>query len=154
MITNIASMTMSSGFPSYVAYTITYSMSIQVRVLCPPVVRGLKTVWPATGGAGETLTYSICVVNERTESIWDITVTDALPGNMTFAAMSPANYDMTNGGPFVLGAVVESNASATAGPWNAGGPTVGQAPAYYLRWVIPGVGPAKSACVTFSARIL
>jgi uncharacterized repeat protein (TIGR01451 family) len=153
LITNVATITMSSGFPDYIAYAMTYNITATGVVLCPPVVRCVKWVRPTIAGAGETLTFSLCVENQMSDTVWGITMTDALPGNMTFALVSPADYDTTLGGPFVLGAVVPSNGpTATCGV--AGAPTVGQAPPWFLRWAVPGIGPAKSACVTYAARIL
>ena len=161
IITNVATATMTSGFPDFVAYAVSYNATCTVAVLCPPVVRLVKWATTPMCAAGCTVTFQVCIENQMTDTVWGITMTDALPGNMTFVAMGSqvplsvvANYDTTLGGPFVLGAVVGSSASTTAGPWNAGGPTVGQAPVWYLRWVVPGIGPAKSACVTYAARIL
>ena len=152
MITNVATATMTSGFPDYVAYEVSYNATVMVRVLCPPVVRLVKYASSPLCAAGCTVTFQVCVENQMTDSVWGITITDVLPANMTFVSMNPANYDMTPG--WALGAVISSNAGTTAGPWSAGGPVVGQGPTHYLRWVIPGVGPAKSACVSYAARIL
>jgi uncharacterized repeat protein (TIGR01451 family) len=151
LITNVATATMTSGFPDYVAYEVSYNASVMVIVLSQPVVSLTKLASTPLCAAGCTVTFSVCVGNMVADTVWAITLTDVLPGNMAFVADDVADYNTTS---VSLGAIVPTNAAALAGPWNAGGPTAGQLAVWYLRWVIPGIGPARSACVTYSARIL
>jgi uncharacterized repeat protein (TIGR01451 family) len=155
MITNAASISLSSGYPDFVAYQMTYSITAVLTVLCPPSVKLVRRVWPEMEAAGGTMTFSVCVVNDLLETIWGITVTDRLPDNVTFGGPGFGDYDTTNGGQFILGgALTNSNASAMAGPWSTGLPAVGQAAPSYLRWVVGAVGPAKSACLTYIVRVI
>lgn len=153
LITNVATATMTSGFPDYVAYEISYNASVMVVVLCPPVVKLTKLASTPECAAGCTVTFSVCIENQVADTVWGVTMTDVLPGNMAYVDNYPPcpdyNTSLTN-----LGAVVPSSAAAIGGPWNAGGPGAGQTIPYYLRWVVPGIGPAKSACVMYRARIL
>ena len=151
LITNVATATMTSGFPDYVAYEVSYNASVMVVVLCPPVIKLTKLASTPVCAAGCTVTFSVCIENQVADTVWNVTMTDVLPGLMSFLQNDVANYNTTTGGPWSMTA---TNASAVAGPWNGGGPTVGQTAKWYLRWVVSGIGPTKSACVTYKARIL
>lgn len=155
IITNAASISLTSGYPDFVAYQMSYSITAVLTVLCPPSVKLVRRVWPEVEAAGGMMTFSVCVVNELLETIWGITITDRLPDNVTFGGPGSGDYDTTNGGQFSLGGTLtNSNATGMAGPWNTGLPAVGQAAPCYLRWVVGGVGPAKSACLTYIVRVL
>lgn len=157
IITNVATATMTSGFPDYVLYEVSYNATCTVSVSCPPVVALRKF---ANGGyttecaAGCTVTFSICIENQTVDTIWGITVTDKLPDNMTFVdeGVGP-KFDQTAPN---LGAPVVVNASTVGGlpAGNLGAPGFGQGAPYYLRWTYNGIGPAKSACSVYRARIL
>ena len=152
LITNVATATMTSGFPDYVSYEISYNASVMVVVLCPPVVKLSKLASTPLCAAGCTVTFSVCIENQVADTVWGVTMTDVLPGNMAF--VDDAGIPDYNTTTVSLGAIVTTNSSAVTGPWGAGEPTAGQTAAWYLRWVVPGIGPTKSACVTYSARIL
>jgi len=160
MITNVATATMTSGFPDFVSYAVSYNATVMITVLCPPVVRLVKWASTPLCAAGCTVTFLVCVENQMTDTVWGITVTDALPGNTTFAlgfaGATGGNYDTTLTGAFSLGGglVVSNSPTTAAASFTAGSPTIGQAPVWYLRWVIGGIGPAKSACVSYAARVL
>jgi uncharacterized repeat protein (TIGR01451 family) len=154
LITNVATCTMTSGFPDFVAYEVSYNATCTVTVLCPPTVRLMKWATTPQCAAGCTVTFQVCIENGSLDTVWAIMITDALPGNTTFALMNAANYDTTLGGPFVLGGGVTIANGPTWTCGVAGAPTAGQAPVWYLRWVVGGIGPSKSACVSYGARIL
>jgi len=157
IITNVATATMTSGFPDFVLYEVSYNATCTVQVLCPPVVALRKfanAAYLSEGAAGGTVTFSICIENQTNDTVWGITVTDKLPDNMTFVDEGFGNdFDLTTpnlGVPNVVSAAT-TGGLATA---PAGAPPFGQAPNYYLRWTYTGIGPAKSACAVYRARIL
>jgi uncharacterized repeat protein (TIGR01451 family) len=157
LITNVATATMTSGFPDFVGYEVSYNATCTVLVLCPPVV-ALKKY--ANGGmlteaaAGATVTFQICIENQTTDTIWAISVTDRMPDNMTFvSAGGVPSFDQTAPN---LGAPAVVNATTVAGltAGTVGAPAFGTASPVYLRWTYPGIGPSKSACVVYQAKIL
>jgi uncharacterized repeat protein (TIGR01451 family) len=160
LITNVATATMTSGFPDFVGYEVSYNATCTVLVLCPPVV-ALKKY--ANGGflteaaAGATVTFQICIENQTTDTIWGIAVTDRMPDNMTFVDTVPTGtapaFDNTTpslGLPAVVNATTV--AGLTAGTTTA--PAYGTASPLYLRWTYNGIGPNKSACTVYRAKIL
>ena len=154
IITNVASATMWSGFPDYIGYEVSYNASATIIVLCPPVVALRKYSNTDYGNlqtapAGGTVTFMICVENQTVTSIWGLVVTDRLPVNMT--------YDQPQPGYIVLpgsSTITASHSSVSAGPFTNGTPTSGQGVPYYLRWTFSFIGPARSACASYSAKIL
>src|SRR5678809_720233 len=63
IITNVATATMTSGFPDFVTYVVSYNATCTVQVLCPPVVALRKFAndgFTTEAGAGATVTFSIC----------------------------------------------------------------------------------------------
>ncbi len=148
LITNVATATMTSGFPDYVAYECSYNASVMVVVLCPPVIKLTKLANTPLCAAGCTVTFSVCIENQVADTVWGVTMTDVLPGNMAFVD-NFLDYNTTTG----AAAMVPSSAPALAGPWG-GAATAGQTVPYYMRWVVPSIGPQKSACAVYRARIL
>lgn len=159
IVTNVVTATMTSGFPDFVAYTVSYNATAQVVVASAPVVKLAKYASTPLCAAGCTVTFQVCIENQQVDTAWAVTVTDILPGNTTLVQMYTAvgaglNYDTSSSGQFsaALGGLNASLSSSMAGPWSAPG-GAGQGAPYYLRWVF-GVGSARSACVSYSVRIL
>ncbi|MBM3228022.1 DUF11 domain-containing protein, partial [Candidatus Peribacteria bacterium] len=60
---------------------------VSTTVTCPsPTFSITKTDGKTTAARGETLTYTIAVTNTSSVSATDVTVTDTLPGNVTFVS--------------------------------------------------------------------
>jgi uncharacterized repeat protein (TIGR01451 family) len=158
IITNEATATMTSGFPDFVGYEVSYNATCTVTVLCPPVVALRKF---ANGGyltesaAGATVTFSICIENQTVDTVWGVTVTDQLPSNMTFVDYGTGPWTMgTQIAPWPPAYVAASSVAGLAAATNNTGPTAGQGAPYFMRWTFAGVGPNKSACVIYRAQIL
>lgn len=156
IITNVATATMWSGFPDYVAYQVSYNASATIIVLCPPVVALRKYANTDYGSfqqapAGGLVTFMICVENQTVTSVWGMTITDRLPANTTFEA-GVAGYNILH--PSGAASITASQSSVSGGPFNAGSPSLGQGSPYYLRWTLQYIGPLRSACVSYSARIM
>src|SRR6185503_8748754 len=72
LITNVAASNMSSGFPDFVNYEVSYNATCTVMVLCAPVVALRKF---ANGGyvteaaAGATVTFAICIENQTVDTV-------------------------------------------------------------------------------------
>jgi len=159
LITNVVTATLSSGFPDYVLYEVSYNATATVRVLCPATLRFEKYVdWPEAC-AGTTVRFYVCVVNETNDSVWGATVTDRMPGNMSYVdrdgtwndAVGDYYIPATPGSP---PAYVRAWAGSVIPGMTAGDPPGGQLVPLYLRWTIDYVGPKRSACVTYRAVVL
>ena len=158
IITNVAAAAMGSGFPAFVQYEVSYNATCTVMVLCAPVVQLRKFAnggYLTEGAAGATVTFSICVENQTADTVWAVSMTDKLPDNMTFVdAGTGGAYDLTAPN---LGAAALVSASTvallTTAPLGST-PGAGQGVNYYMRWTYPGIGPQKSACVVYRAKIL
>lgn len=98
--------------------------------------------------SGDTLCFEIGFSNCGTVSGFAVTVTDALPANVTASQSVPGGVWVCGGGaaPFV------GWASSLAGPWNTGSWEGQQAPAY-LRWVLDRVGMHKSGFIRYCAVV-
>jgi len=155
IITNVATATMTSGFPDFVGYEVSYNASCTVVVLCPPVVALRKYAnggFLTEGAAGATVTFQICIENQTNDTVWGVTVSDQIPNNMAYVDAVGPSFDFTVPN---LGAPLFGSASTAAGLATMGGaPTTGQGAPYFLRWTYNGIGPAKSACSVYRAKIL
>ncbi len=165
MITNIATATMWSGAPDFAVFIVSYSVTSQILVLCPPVIALTKS--SSINGdplvqcaAGCLVTFQVCLNNQQfaaTDSVWEVTITDRIPTNMAFQAGGAFDYNTTNPS---LGAITFGYASGATPPatgWTAAYPPLGQTSTpttTFIRWVVPGIGPTRSACLTYTARIL
>ena len=171
IITNMVSATMHSGPPDFVVYPtpdlqgsgMAPTFTAVVQVACPPAIQMEKFVnWP-TASAGTTVVFRICVVNETTDSVWGVTITDKFPSGMIARGTPPITWSGENTygsfqtppdvgqpvGPAFAWAKTEiPNMTGTPAAFN------GQVPGLYLRWTIEFVGPMRSACVAFQAEIL
>lgn len=149
IITNIASATFQgAGNPR--GFVVTYSATATVLVQNPRIML-FKTASPTMQAPGGDVTFRVCVRNMSADvSAFNVTVTDQIPAGFEFQA----------GGAFAANpgiwpnTWVVTNANGVAGPWNAGWPTVGQEPAWFMRWTLPVVGQNSSGCVEFTARVL
>jgi len=148
LITNVVIISMDSGFPSYVPYTVTYNSTAEVRIKPPDVMSSYKTASPSMLGSGGVVTFRIWIVGAYSDSSWNVTVTDKLPGNSSFAG----NYSVWNGGGTPGTWYPSYSADGTS--FTAGQPNNGQTGPYYLRWAHTRLGPLKSAYVEYSLRIL
>lgn len=174
IITNVVTATMHSGAPEFVVYEVSYNATATLVVACPPSLRMAKYTNYPVASAGTIVTFKICIHNETNNSVWGVTITDALPRNMvwegwdgnwtgTYANGADGDFytpgtgvladrpvDLETGGTFDYMASDASEIAAMA----PGPPPPGQVGPYYLRWTIPHVGPESSACVTYQARVL
>lgn len=165
LITNIATATMSSGAPSNVEYSVSYNVTATVLVLCPPVI-ALRKSSSVNGdpliqcAAGCIVTFQICLENQQfgpNDSVWSVTITDRLPVNMSFVAGPIRDYNTTNPSLGASSPFYAFGATPPGTGWTTGYPTAGQTSSpttTFIRWVVAGIGPTRSACVTYTARIL
>jgi len=150
LITNTAMLTMWSGPVDQIGYVLTYAVTAVVRVVCP-VVSMTKYANRNVAAVGSTVTFFICVINDRADSIWNVTVTDRMPMSMGFWSWSTGNYNITSGGPY---AINQAWAPTLTGVYSTTAPAGGTIGPLYMRWRIERIGPAKSACVTYQATVL
>jgi uncharacterized repeat protein (TIGR01451 family) len=74
-----------------------------------------KTVSNASPGEGDTIAYTITVVNSGPSAATEVTIDDTLPGGLTFVSSSPSQGTYSSGaGVWTLGTVA-SGATATLG---------------------------------------
>ena len=152
LITNTATVTMWSGPVDQIGFVLTYNVTAVVQVLCP-VVSMVKYANRDMASVGSTVTFFICIVNDRNDSIWNVTITDRLPRNMGFWDWNTANYNATTGGPWTVNQAYST--AGLGGPWNrAVAPNQGQGADLWMRWRIQMIGPARSACMTYRATVL
>jgi len=76
-----------------------------------------------------------------------VTLTDQLPSNMTY--VQPWT-NWVNG----TGTWTASYSTVVGGPYTAGDAPNGQAPPFFLRWTLNVLGPSKSGCVNYTARVM
>jgi uncharacterized repeat protein (TIGR01451 family) len=149
LITNVATVTMWSGPMDQIGYALSYNVTATVVVICP--VTGLvKYADRGVASAGSTVTFFVCVNNQRLTadgSVWNVTITDRMPPGMSFVDWGTNDY----GGTVSLRAYT---GVLTPGGWTVAAPAAGQGTPLYMRWRVDMVGPMKSACVTYRARIL
>ena len=149
LITNVATATFQ-GAGNPLGFVVSYGVTATVLVQNPRLML-FKTANPTMQAPGGDVTFRACVRNMSADvSAFNITVTDAIPAGFEFQAggvfgANPGIWPNT---------WVITNANGLAGPWNAGWPTVGQEPAWFMRWTLPVVGQNKSGCVEFTARVL
>lgn len=166
LITNIASATMWTGAPDFVAYEVSYSVTAALTVLCPPVIALRKSSdingnVLATAPSGGIVTFKICLENQQfgpNDSIWNVVINDRLPDNMVWSgepataattAFNPGDYNTSTGANYTA-----SWASSMAGPWTLVPVSGVTGTPLYLRWTISLIGPPRSACVTYRAKVL
>lgn len=148
IITNVATITMTSGFPDFVAYEMPYSMTCRVMVGIPGCMTGNKTVSPTVQEPGGTLTYTIWAVNcSAWTSAFNITLTDQLQGSIGMDG-PVANWPGASGGLWYI------SSGSNNVTWAANYPAAGQGTPYYLRFVLDQLGPAKSGFVQYTVRVL
>jgi len=158
LITNVATITMNSGFPDFVAYSMTYNMTCAVPVGIPaPTLSFEKTVSPTSMGSGGTLTYTLWITNSGPwDSAFNVHVIDIIPGVSGVMAYTPGQDNWVDGTP---GATVTLGHGSQP-PWN-GFLTqywtecpAGQTGPYGIRWIVSMIGPGKSALLCWKARVL
>lgn len=154
LITNTATITMWSGPIDQIGYELTYVAEATIRVITP-VTSLLKYADRGTASSGATVTFYICINNERMTadgSVWNVVIIDRMPNGMGFISANLDNYGtgIAAGSPMYGGALGTINTTYTAGT----NPPVGQIAPLYMRWKMDMVGPMKSACVTFRATVL
>jgi len=173
LLTNVVTATMHSGAPGFIVYEVSYNCTATVLVLSAPIVRLVKRVlyadgsWPDVaccgvqrGGAyaavGSTVTFQVCIENQMDQSAWWVTMTDVLPANVSYQGMGTGwaggAYETSEGAPGLTYAYSTGGAYATF--TMPGGPAVGTVAPLSLRWVVEYIGPTKSACVAFWAKVL
>ncbi len=145
MITNVASSTY--GSTSGMGFTVTYCVTALTWVANPCL--GLqKTGYPVSQASGNSVTYTIWVVNcSCTGSAFNVSITDRLPDNVGFGAAGAA----WNGGS---GGTWYPASGADNVNWTVGTPSAGQTAPYYLRFSLNLLGPCKSAMESYTVTVL
>jgi len=150
LITNHASATykMTSG----TGQVISYGATVTVMVATPAVMLK-KVAGPTMQASGGTVTFCISFSNSGgLASAFDVTITDAMPDNMRFAAgTGNASWDPAGG---VVYWAWSTNGGAG---WTMGGtamPTNGQATPLLLRWQVDVLSPRASGFVCYTASVL
>ena len=149
LITNVATVTMWSGPMDQIGYELSYNVTATVRVVCP-VTALVKYADRDVASVGSVVTFFICVVNDRMTvdgSVWNVTLTDRVPANMEVVGWSFYGGTMVGAFPYW-------NTSLAVNGWNSSSPATQVGPNIYLRWRFSMIGPMKSACATFQARVL
>lgn len=149
IITNVANTWMWSGPMDQIEFPLTYNVTATVTVICP-VTALVKYADRGMASSGATVTFYICVDNQRMSvdgSVWNVTMTDRLPGGMGFIDWNSNSY----------GGTVSWTAWSTSlapGGWSGAAPAVGTQAPVYMRWQVASIAPMKSACVTYRATVL
>lgn len=151
VLTNIASCTFATA-PTAPYVEVSYQVTAKVWVQNPVVVP-TKTATPTLQAAGSEVTFQVCVENtSATASAFNVFVNDRLPDNMEWAGLATTYWNNSN----PAGTWSETSSSVFPGPYCTAPcpPLSGQDAPYYMRWNLNWLGPLKSGCVTFKARIL
>jgi len=147
LITNVASATFNTA--SLSPYAVSYCATATV-IIQNPCVTLIKTPDVTVQAAGGTVTYTLWVVNcSPVTSAFNITVTDKLPDNVKYDA-SQAQWNGNGGGIWQK----STSPSGANGSWTAAVPVAGQTTPFYLRYVMPTLGPLQSAFISYSVAIL
>ena len=151
LLTNTVMFTFSTASNPAVPYILgTYLATGEVLVQNPLIVP-IKTATPTLQAAGSEITFRVCVQNaSATASAFNVMVNDRLPDNMEGAGVVTTYWN--NSVP--AGVWTETYSSVFPGPYAAGAPGAGQDAPYYMRWNLGWLGPMRSGCVEFRARIL
>jgi len=145
IITNVASATFNTA--SLSPYAVSYNATATV-IIQNPCVSLVKTPDVTIQAAGGTVTYTLWVVNcSPVTSAFNITMTDKLPDNVAYDA--PRGFWNGLGGGLWV-----SSSSSNGTTWPASNPNAGQTATYYLRFVMPTLGPLQSAYMQYSVKIL
>lgn len=145
LITNVACATFNTA--SLSPYAVSYCATATV-IIQNPCVSLVKTPDVTIQAAGGTVTYTLWVVNcSPASSAFNITVTDKLPDNVKYDAPR-AQWNGLGGGLWA------NSSSSNGTAWAASNPLAGQGTTYYLRFVMPTLGPLQSAFVQYSVTIL
>ncbi|MEK7477645.1 MAG: hypothetical protein AAB152_18655 [Candidatus Coatesbacteria bacterium] len=144
MITSVACITHSS--PSGYGFTVSFCVTARVFI-SNPCLTGQKTANPSAMESGGVMTYTIWVVNcSCTGSAFNINVTDRLPDNVVMG-FNMAGWNGGSGGAWF----VSSGSNNTT--WAVNAPLSGQAPPYFLRYVLDQLGPCRSAYSAFTVTL-
>jgi len=147
LITNVATITMTSGSPDFVRFEMSFNMTCSVLIVSPASVRVGKDVSPTIELSGGTLTYTIWFVNNSAmASSFNIVATDPLPANVSYDA-ARGSWDGNSGGAW------SSKYSSDNILYFAGQPATGQSAPCYLRFTLSQLGPARSAFMSYSVTI-
>jgi uncharacterized repeat protein (TIGR01451 family) len=134
LITNVACATFSSAAGSQ--FAVSYCATSVVPV-ANPCIALQKTANPTTQASGGTVTYCLWVVNcSPSTSAFNITITDNLPANVSYAG----GYADWNGG--------------SGGTWFPTTPPVGQTATFTMRFVLTQLGMNRSAMACFQVQVL
>jgi uncharacterized repeat protein (TIGR01451 family) len=150
LLTNMVSFTYSNDFGGNRQIIGSYGATMAVLVQ-NPALSVSKYATPTLQASGSNVTFRVCVMNmSGTSSAFNVAVLDRLPDNMEWAGVATNMWSM--GVP--AGTWTEQSSSVFPGPYAAFPPIVGQDAPYYMRWVLTTLGPNRSACVEFQAKIL
>jgi uncharacterized repeat protein (TIGR01451 family) len=159
LITNVASATLYWGSGSFFpvrggvtsqGFTMSYRVTANVLVSCPFILPQ-KWVTPTTQAAGGTVTFTICVTNNSLlASAWGVILTDRLPDNMVAPTAAPLSTSLLPPGTTLTSSYSSDNVTYSG----TGPAAAGQASPYYLRWAFDKIGPGRSACIYFQARVI
>lgn len=150
LLTNMVSVTFGTSLVGGLEVKVTYGATTTVLVQ-NPALSVSKYATPTLQASGSDVTFRVCVMNvSATASAFNVAVVDRLPDNMEWAGAVSSMWSM--GVP--AGTWTETSSSVFPGPYAGTPPAAGQDYPYYMRWVLTTLGPNRSGCVEFRARIL
>lgn len=150
LLTNMVSVTFGTAPTSGVQVQVSYGGTAAVLVQ-NPTLSVSKYATPTLQASGSDVTFRVCVMNlSATASAFNVAVVDRLPDNMEWAGAATTMWSM--GVP--AGTWTETSSASFPGPYGVAAPASGQDYPYYMRWVLTHLGPGRSGCVEFRARIL
>jgi uncharacterized repeat protein (TIGR01451 family) len=150
LLTNMVSFTYSNDFGGNRQILGTYGATTTVLIQ-NPAMSVTKYATPTLQASGSNVTFKVCVMNTNgTASAFNVAVLDRLPDNMEWAGVATSMWAVQ----VPAGTWTEQSSSVFPGPYAAFPPIAGQDAPYYMRWVLNTLGPNRSACVEFQAKIL
>jgi uncharacterized repeat protein (TIGR01451 family) len=136
------------------SFSTTYSITSNVLVSCPRI--GIqKMATPTQQSSGSVVSFTICLVNNSLlASAWGLVITDKLPDNMSYVNPSAGFFPASpivgwQGAPPYM-----KSDTVLTGAYAGGEPANGAVNPLFLRWVLNPLGPGRSACVYYAARVL
>ncbi len=155
VITNAATICFHSGAPDFITYELPYAATATIQRLCT-TVDIQKSVDRLYASSGATVTFNICIVNNKQQSAFNVVITDHVPILMMVPPGGILNWYNTTGAPAPGAPSVRYTTTGPTGGWTNGNPAGwvdGGGNTTYVSWTLGYVGPAKSACVRYLATV-
>ncbi len=149
LVTNFAMATFNT--PAGIQFQVSYAVTAPFLVEAPDVIIWKGPYWPPTEQMpGGPVWFWIYLWNDsQVMTAYNVTLTDQLPDNTAYGNDLSAWI-----GDFAFAATSYTSSSADGITYTDGEPVVGQAAPYFMRWVLPQLGPNKSAVIVFRVDIL